>query len=64
MEAEELMANFLAEHGLCVRLEDLGIEEAQIPELVKNIHGDLSADPISGEAGICEGLYRESLAGG
>lgn len=64
LEAGALMENFLTEHGLCIHLEDLGIEEAQISAMVKNIRGDLSADPISGDAGICERLYRESLVGG
>lgn len=60
-EAGEQMAKFLAGHGLHATLAKLGIEEQQLPKLVKEIRGDLSADPIGGEPGICDRLYRESL---
>ena len=61
LKAEELMANFLVEHGLSTSLTALGVKEAQIHRLVKNIRGDLSSDPIGGEKGICEKLYGEAL---
>lgn len=61
LETEELMANFLTEQGICTSLADLGVEGNHITEMVKNIRGDLSADPIGGETGMCERLYKESL---
>ena len=60
-EAEELMADFLAEHEINTNLAELGIREEQIPTLVKEIRGDISADPLGGEAGICERLCRKAM---
>ncbi len=60
-EAEELMANFLAEQELYTTLTELGIEGDQIAGLVKKISGDISTDPIGETVGICEKIYREAL---
>lgn len=60
-EAEELLVNFLAEQELYITLTELGIEEQQISTMAKEIRGDISADYVGGEAGICERIYRRSI---
>ncbi|SFB13764.1 iron-containing alcohol dehydrogenase [Selenomonas ruminantium] len=60
-EAEELMANFLMELGLCVSLEELGVKEGEIAAMVEKISGDISVDPAGGEDGICSKLYIAAM---
>ena len=60
-EAEELMANFLAEQELYTTLMNIGIGEHQIPAIVKKNRGNISVDPIGEEEGVCERIYSESL---
>lgn len=60
-EAEELMANFLMEMGLCVSLKELGVKEGEIAAMVEKISGDISVDPAGGEDGICRKLYIAAL---
>lgn len=60
-EAEELMANFLMELGLCVSLKELGVKEEEIAAMVEKISGDISVDPAGGEDGICRRLYTAAM---
>ena len=60
-EAEELMANFLMELGLCVSLKELGVKEGEIAAMVEKISGDISVDPAGGEDGICRRLYTAAM---
>lgn len=60
-EAEEMMGNFLKEMEVYRTLKELGIEENQVSALLDRIRGDINTDPIGGEAGICERIYRDSL---
>ena len=60
-EAEELMANFLMELGLCVSLEELGVKEGEIAAMVEKISGDINVDPAGWEDGICRRLYTAAM---
>ncbi|WP_313580473.1 iron-containing alcohol dehydrogenase [Lacrimispora sp.] len=60
-EAREEMAEFMRKIGVLKTLADLGIKKEDLPELTKQVTGNICNDRLSSQKNIISSIYGESL---
>ncbi|WP_349946600.1 iron-containing alcohol dehydrogenase [Lacrimispora sp. BS-2] len=60
-EAREEMAEFMRRIGVLKTLADLGIKKEDLPELTKQVTGNIGNDKLSSQKDIISSIYGDSL---
>jgi len=60
-EAREEMAEFMRKISVLKTLADLGIKKEDLPELIKQVTGNISNDRLSEQKDIISSIYYDSL---
>ncbi len=60
-EAREEMAEFMKKIGILKTLADLGIKKEDLPELTKQVTGNIGNDKLSSQKDIISSIYGDSL---